>query len=159
MKELVTRMVKVANTGLPTKREGGYFTVVYEDTEQPLRLHTLERIGRLSTEKAELYRNFAQEKAKRLHAHPEHRTSRESRNEAQERYGGAIRARKDGQVYIFSFSGFPEIWDEAFMLFLALNFNYIQMEEMLAIANEEGRELHKCLWILQRSLWPQGLYL
>ena len=152
MKDLVAQMVEIANVHVSPKRGGGWFTVAYADVKQPLRFHTIERIGSFSVDKDKLYRDRAQEKARRLHNHPEHKTSRESRNESRGQYGGAIRACKDDQSYIFSFSGFPEIWDEAFMLFLALNFNYIQTDEVIAIANEEGHELTECLRKLRRSL-------
>jgi hypothetical protein len=56
--------------------------------------------------------NFAQEKAKRLSAHPAHNRSWDSRDPNNKKYGGAVR----GHFVIISISGLPEAVDEAFAL-------------------------------------------
>jgi hypothetical protein len=69
----------------------------------------------VSEERMRKYFALCQEKAVRLASHPEHVSSWQSRDETKQRYAGAIRSRK----YILSFSGLPELWDEACMTDLA----------------------------------------
>lgn len=90
-------------------RGGGYFCLANGENGLPL---LVVPIGEVPIEKAEKYLRLCQEKAKRLGAHPEQVSSWMSRNLDLEQYGGAIRARN----LIFSFSGFPELGDEAVML-------------------------------------------
>jgi hypothetical protein len=70
--------------------------------------------GEIPEEKVPKYRDLACEKAQRLAMYPGHLSSWESRD-GSSKWGGAIRAND----YILSFSGLPELWDEAFMLLLA----------------------------------------
>jgi hypothetical protein len=114
-------------------REGGWFCLL--DVRQPpgwmVRVH--ERIGQLQTDKEAKYREFSLEKATRLASHPEHTTSRESRDEAAAQYGGAIHA----HGYILSFSGLPEVWDEAIMLQAAILCDLLTPDEARRISNAE----------------------
>lgn len=96
-------------------RNGGWICIVdtREDPSGRMILH--QQVGQVSDEKVAKYRTFSLEKAQRLINRPDDRTSFQSRNEAAQQYGGAIRF-KD---YIISFSGLPELWDEALVLFIA----------------------------------------
>lgn len=73
--------------------------------------YTVALIGETPQEKTRKYLELCQEKARRLAQHPEHVSSWQTRNPP-ERWGGAIRA----DEHIFSFSGLPELGDEALML-------------------------------------------
>ena len=93
-------------------RTGGYFCLANAETGLPLLVLPL---GQVPLEKAEKYLRLCQEKAKRLAEHLEHLSSWESRNPDKEQWGGAVRV---GNL-IFSFSGLPEMGDEAVMLAVA----------------------------------------
>ena len=54
-----------------------------------------------------------------MHLPNPHTTSFQSRNEEENKYGGAIYANYHSNISIFSFSGMPELIDEAMMLVLA----------------------------------------
>jgi hypothetical protein len=94
------------------KRKGGYLCVTMP-TGTPLCVLIVGEVE--PEEKAQKYFEFCQEKAKRLAANAGHVSSWQSRDESQNRYGGAIRTGK----FILSFSGFPEDWDEACMVVAA----------------------------------------
>lgn len=88
-------------------RTGGYLYIC--DSKGHTVLHV--ELGHPDPEKKEKYRAFSREKAWRLHKYYEHILSRQSRCEKKEQYGGAIRLPSG---HIISFSGFPELIDEAY---------------------------------------------
>jgi hypothetical protein len=92
-----------------SSRGGGYFCLADAATGQPF---LVILIATAPVGKASKYMNFAVEKARRLAEHPEHVSSWQSRDENNEKYAGAIR----GRHFIFSFSGLPQLWDEAAMV-------------------------------------------
>lgn len=85
-------------------RTGGFLCV----TELSGGLLLLAPIGAFRLDMTEAYRHFCQEKATRLASHQDHVLSRQSADEALERYPGAVR----GSNYITSFSGLPGLDDE-----------------------------------------------
>lgn len=90
-------------------REGGWIHISDPKGE----VIAYERIGAVGgPDKKVKYRKLAAEKAMRLREHPEHVTSWQSRDPDHDRWGGAIRT-NDG--WVFSFSGLPELWDEALL--------------------------------------------
>ena len=91
----------------------------------------LAAVGTVSDDAAAAsYRVFAQEKALRLLSRPDDVSSFQSRDESEQRWGGAIRAGS----YILSFSGLPELMDEALMLAVALHLGLIDRVEAERIA-------------------------
>jgi len=80
--------------------------------------------GEIPEEKREKYFDISQEKANRLfsnvnmHLPNGHTSSWESRNIDENKYGGAIYFNCFSTVFILSFSGMPELIDEAMMLVL-----------------------------------------
>lgn len=80
--------------------------------------------GEIPEEKREKYFKFSQEKASRLFSNVNmnlsngHTTSWESRNVEENKYGGAIYFNCLSTVFILSFSGMPELIDEAMMIVL-----------------------------------------
>lgn len=99
----------------PDDRQGGYFCLAEGATGIPI---VIIKIGETSM-KNERYLLFCIEKSRRLAGLPEHRSSYESRNPDQDMWGGAVRVKKNTDDFIFSFSGFPELADEALMLLTA----------------------------------------
>lgn len=88
------------------------------------------KVGGLSDEKADKYRRFAMEKYTRLYQRPEHRTSTESRDEAKQRYSGAVR----GRTYLVSTSGlWPDALDELFSAALLVAIGDLKLEQALQI--------------------------
>ncbi len=94
-------------------KRGGCFCMMDAKTGQ---IVLLTLVGWVPEEKKLKYFLLAQEKAKRLFAHPQHLTSEESKNDGLEQYGGAIRGRK----FIYSFSGLPAIGDSLISLKIAM---------------------------------------
>ena len=95
-------------------KKGGYFCVT--DLKGSILLVML--IGEVAEEKIPRYSKVCIEKAQWLASHADHVSSWQSRNEAEDKWGGAIKT-KD---FIFSFSGLPEMWDEACMVAVAAHF-------------------------------------
>lgn len=94
-------------------RKGGWIHI--NDPDGNVVLH--ERLGEIAfLENNAMYQSLSAEKSSRLRGHPDYRTSWQSREPEHDRYGGAIRT---SNGYIFSFSGLPELWDEALMLAIA----------------------------------------
>ena len=91
--------------------------------------------------KREKYKLLAEEKARRLALHPEHQSSWESRDPDKNRWGGAIR----GTRLLFSFSGLPELWDEALMLVLAVRLKEIETAAAQAIAKKSENQFFEQL--------------
>lgn len=98
-------------------------------------------VGRVRLDFVLEYYSSGQERDARLHAHILADSSKFNKSSAQSRYGfrgrcgGAINA---GNGYIFSFSGLPEIWNEALMLFVACRLRYVSFEEAEAIGKATG---------------------
>jgi hypothetical protein len=97
-------------------REGGYLTI---KNIQSGMIEAIYLIGCIQKGKEEKYLTLSQEKANRLFrvrmSGGNDRTSWESRNEEKMEYGGAIFFPAWDEEYILSFSGLPELGDEACM--------------------------------------------
>lgn len=100
-----------ANIMLPEekRRSGGYLTIREAESGQ---IVLILACGKISKEKNEMFLSFSQEKGFRLFKNPNHQTSWQSRNIANNEFGGALR----GRSYIYSFSGHQEEIDEAICL-------------------------------------------
>ena len=109
-------------------RRGGYFTVVSR-TESP-QVITITKIGNPALEESSTYFDFSQEKANRLIASVELLSSFQNRDPDNGRWGGAIKT----SDYILSFSGLPELGDEAVMLLTAYTFCWLTEEQIVEIA-------------------------
>ncbi len=79
-------------------RRGGCYCLMNAKTGKIL---LTAYVGDPPPEKMDKYARLAKEKARRLFAHPKHKTSWESRNDKKRQYPGAVRGKK----YIHSFSG------------------------------------------------------
>ena len=119
-------------------RSGGYFCLADAETVLPL---LIMAVGQVPVEKAGKYLSFCQEKAKRLAEHPDHLSSWESRNPEKEQWGGAVRVGE----FIFSFSGLPEMGDEAVMLAVA-DSHYVDTKDVTATLNKIAERSNNGLW-------------
>ncbi|MBP6943046.1 MAG: hypothetical protein KBB55_03305 [Candidatus Buchananbacteria bacterium] len=109
---LLPKLFEEFNQSLPDydRRFGGFFCLL--GVWQPETPILIQQVGEQPEEKRINSFGFCQEKAQRLARNPDHCSSWQSRNVALRHYGGAIRCGE----YIISFSGLPELGDEAMML-------------------------------------------
>lgn len=117
-------------------RFGGYITVVEFDPNYPEdvmrhRLIVVARCGMPAPDKALKYRQFAEEKARRLleHLPSGHLTSRESADPEVEQYPGAIVAGN----FVISFSGLPADFDEAVCVMIGVLLGLLTKDQLMSI--------------------------
>ena len=89
-------------------KKGGYLCLGYGDSSRKA------KIGEVPSEKDEKYSRLAGEKVFRSRLTD--MTSWATRDPAKDMWGGAI----PGRRFVYGFSGFPELWDEALVLMLAV---------------------------------------
>lgn len=135
----VLQTVDDGRTDKATKT-GGVLTILKEGTSI-LQLP----VGILSTEKWWKYTNISLEKAGRLdyYAHDHHHchiSSWQSRNPDEEHWGGAVITRD--KLWTLSFSGLPELADEAFCLMLVYIFGLMTLHRIRKIAAISGSTLY-----------------
>jgi len=133
--------VVIMKTGLGRGSVGGYFCFLDEaDAGEavPPAPSLVARIGGVTGEKASELFVKALEKLHRLAGRPNDRTSYQSRNPGEHRWGGAVRAISSDHRYIFSFSGYPEEVDEAMMFALAVRLETMTLEEANALAANDS---------------------
>lgn len=124
------------------RRKGGYFCIGDALGE----VLDLFLVGSVPREKAFRYRELAQEKIRRLAAHPGHRTSYQSRNPALDHWGGAVRIRNPKHTVFFSFSGLsPDTLDEALVLMVAMQTGLVDQKVALRIAGRASGKYLKQL--------------
>ncbi len=126
---LVGECAKLPNNPRPESKSG-YFTLRSTKDDRPL---IKVQIGECPIDKYAKYHFFSWEKSQRLlanMANKNHLSSWQSRVEEEEMYAGAIVA----DDFILSFSGLPELADEAVMLVTALFLGWANYQEMAAIA-------------------------
>lgn len=94
-------------------KDGGVFCLMEESTGRYIVEPTI--IGQITNGKEDRYRELCQEKAVRLRENKGDMSSWQSRDEKNDKWGGAI---SDGD-HIWSFSGLTEYQDEALMIMSA----------------------------------------
>jgi hypothetical protein len=104
---------------LGEQKSSGYLTVF--DAAGGGEIILISRIGICPPEKAKKYLTLSLEKSGRLFSQPLHYASFQSRNPAEDKWGGAITA---GSI-IISFSGLSEMADEALSVYVAWNMGLI----------------------------------
>lgn len=126
---MVKKFVQLPSNPKP-ENKSGYFTI---RRKKDGRILLIAQIGECpDIIKAEKYRKFSIEKGQRLHnwnKHQGHLSSWQSRNEEKKRYAGAIVA----YDFILSFSGLPELGDEAVMMLLAFFLNWANYNDIVTI--------------------------
>lgn len=112
-------------------RSGGYFGLFPKVRSHRLGTPVVfQIIGRINPNKRGLAKRRAQEKPRRLNQHPDQVSSYQSRDEKQDRWGGAIATRN----YYLSFSGLPELCDEALTLIVARTLGLLNDRQARRIA-------------------------
>lgn len=125
----------IESSSLPSERNNGYFTLRTMNDGQVV---LIARIGVCKPEKADKYLSFSQEKGLRLFQQREHDVSSwQTRNEEKDLWGGAIIAGD----FILSFSGLPELTDEAVMIKTALLCKWASEETLCQIAEISDNRL------------------
>ncbi|MFA5048834.1 MAG: hypothetical protein WC516_07460 [Patescibacteria group bacterium] len=116
----------------PDRVRAGYFTLMDSETGEVV---SVSPFGDIPPEKEERYRSFSEEKARRLWEHKdEHDSSWESRNPAQDKWGGAINAHD----FILAFSGLPELLDEAISTIVAYQMGWLSWKEAEFITSKSN---------------------
>jgi hypothetical protein len=111
-------------------RGGAYFCVVDRWTDQVV-LHAL--IGSGPNNQIPKWREFSSEMCIRLLRHPEHETSFESQNLANNQFPGAVRSTD----YIFGLYGLRSLDDEAAMLQVAIRLGQRDRKATLDLIDEK----------------------
>lgn len=124
--ELVTRQL----LGEDAERRGGYFCLSWTDSHGKVTILHHGEIGQVPDGKRRRYRKLSREKLLRRLKNPGHVSSWQSRNYRYDRWGGDIKAGH----FDLSFSGLPELADEAVMLALAVILLLLTHEEACKIA-------------------------
>ena len=141
VRESLTQVLSVIDPG---DHIGGYFgaKIVGMDSFfiEPI------LIGEVRNFKAERYQTFCKEKANRLEAHfissDSHFSSFQSRDVSLDRWGGAVMALgKKNWKYIFSFSGLPELADEALVLLTAMKVEFMTLDQATMIARLSNNDI------------------
>ena len=131
-------MTKLRQVGAIEDRQWGYLTIT---SAADARILYVFQVGECPLEKAEKYFRLSQEKARRLFNQigAGGKSSWQSRNEKNGQWGGAICA----ENVIVSFSGLPELADEAVSLMTAVLCGWLAIErarEIAAISNNKFLE-------------------
>jgi len=108
-------------------RLGGYLYL--SDAKNQMILHL--KVGEPDADKTSKYLEYSQEKATRLVGFGSDDLSWQSRCPEANRWGGAIRL--SNKLGFISFSGFPELVDEAFCLALAVNAGIMSVDTAYAL--------------------------
>jgi len=115
------------------RRYGGYLCLRDANVDFPP--YAVFSLGRIPNDKRERYYRNAMEKAERLFCGSNTLLSSwQTRDEAAGKYGGGIRTKE----LIFSFSGLPELADEAFMLLVARRLELLSEDLIAHIGNMSG---------------------
>jgi hypothetical protein len=114
------------------ERDSGYLTIFDDATGKGILLICMIRI--CPSEKAGRYLVLSQEKASRLSKSPSDISSYQTRDATADKWGGAVRA---GSIVI-SFSGLPELADEAVSVYVARRMGLMDKSQMQKVANISG---------------------
>ena len=124
---LVEECANLPNNPNPEKKSG-YFTVFRKEDG---RLLLAAQIGECPSDKYEKYQLFSYEKGARVYKRDD-LSSWTSRDESKNKWGGAIST----DDFILSFSGLPELADEAVVLVAALALKWANRRDVAAITNQ-----------------------
>lgn len=133
------------------ERKGGYFSA-FESDESVLNGYCVSGVcvGTSPAAKNLRYQTLSAEKAFRLAARPDDLSSWQSRDPNDDKWGGAVR----GDTSIFSFSGLPELADEAISLYVAIEFEELTPEKAMEIAKISSNEYYFRLAESEPKLQP-----
>ena len=134
---IMPAIINLRENPKPHKRSG-YLTIRSKTNGKIL---FVAEIGDCPQFKAKRYFEFSVEKGERLFHHPKHISSWQSRDPEKEKRGGAI----VGSELIISFSGLPELLDEAAVIVFAKFFGWISDKQTEKIANASNNLLYAYL--------------
>lgn len=142
--EVVQAILEVIDTLDDAEHRGGAFFIFKVLGLNRLEMMDKRIIGDPKPEKTMAYQGYAQEKAWRLVKHyfeDNHVSSWASRNVEAEEYGGAIIVTLDDEVFIFTFSGLPEKYDELCDLVAAQTTGFqAEVREIIRTSNNDVAE-------------------
>ncbi len=145
----MAEIIQAENGKEKPRRDSGYFTLYDAASIKGIPI-IIFAVDVCPPEKREQYFAYSQEKAVRLAQNSEHISSWQSRNPEKNCYGGAIRV-GPAKNLIMSFSGLPELADEAVMLATALRLLWMSHDEAIQIAkasnNQYFGKLAKKVWL------------
>ncbi|MBX4195957.1 hypothetical protein KW796_03360 [Candidatus Parcubacteria bacterium] len=124
------------------KRKGAVFSVFDSKSPLPERPVLQAVVGYIPPADLDEKYGYSEEKGRRLLSHPEHMTSRESRDEALDQWTGAVR----GESLICSISGFPEKVDEALMLAVLVDMQFLSSDDALKIADTNQEDIYRAMF-------------
>lgn len=131
-----SRFVKMPGNPKP-ERNSGCFTLFDGETGA-----VIEYRHAGPAEASENYERLSREKGARLFRHLKELSSWQSRNPENGEWGGAIRT----VLSIFSFSGLPELGDEAIVLVAAMRLGYLGPKGASRIAGISGNHFFQELF-------------
>jgi len=160
--ELVSAIIAAVTTSVhevisviqPEGRKGGYFCLLDHATGTFLIPPTL--IGEVTNGEGDKYAEYCAEKARRIsilidadvnHTHSSDPwLSWESRDSDKQRWGGAVGCGLDGRIVIFSFSGLPEMGDEAAMFLTSAKMGVLEkfVRRSAEVSNNTIIKEHLC---------------
>ncbi len=137
---VLNRWLTLPSNPSPEKR-GGYLSV----TDYIGRIQGPTLVGIVEGDKMEKYQQFSQEKVERLQERNWENSSWESRCPEENKWGGAARVYYCADAYqrwiVFSFSGLPELADEALMLAVAVRLGIMDEKDARYIAGISSNPL------------------
>lgn len=149
--EVVKRLLKlkeykelISQNPPPIERKGGYFVLL--DKIRRAILYKI-MVGAPYEGSIKRYWDFSEEKARRLMYNRTHFSSWQTREVENGEFGGAVtaprgsRGLKEGKRYILSFSGLPEMADEAICTVVAMIFRWITWSDAQKIMAVSGNTL------------------
>lgn len=136
----------LAELGPSVDRYGGYISTKFVRDDRFL--INQELVGEVRNGKDDKYREFSHEKAQRLEMNfyqLGHLSSFQSWKPEEDQWGGSIIGMDPymGVEHIFSFSGLPELGDEAMMLYVAVSMDYLSLEDALKIAEVSNNDVFR----------------
>jgi len=114
----------------PGRASCGFFTIRSKNDGGVL---LVIRVGEVPTEKLERYLLLSLEKSQRVYT-SNLASSWQTRDEAVDKWGGAVLVNDADDGLILSFSGLPELADEAVVMMTAVLLGWNTRKEMLAIS-------------------------
>ncbi len=127
VESLVAEAANLDGNPSPEKK-GGYLSTIHI----PTGVTTIQSmVGEILLEKRNKYRDFSEEKPRRMLTWTDHISSFESRDPERGMWGGGVLA---GKEWAIGFSGLPELIDEAVVTAAAYYMELIGMADVVAIA-------------------------
>lgn len=136
---IILRLPLITGSAEDSWRKGGYLCLASLDSGVPLLARKVGDLNTTPAEKRLKYLDLSQEKSKRLAFSPGYFSSYQTRNPTRDQWGGAIRT----LYFILSFSGLPELADEALCILIAEELGVIPASWVSAIIRESRNAYYR----------------